>query len=109
MDPTDTPVAAAPDREEPIFCAVLLPHEPKFERPTELREPIDYARALVIDLLNRTGNGIEWALLPERLHVIIGEGNWVSFDCEFHPEYARSAENLADYLEGRAAEKVRGL
>jgi hypothetical protein len=67
----------------------------EFPRPAELREPLDYARALVCELFPRNGIGIDWMVDPRSLRVSIGDGNWISFECDFYEAIRTSAETLA--------------
>jgi hypothetical protein len=95
MNFTETTTKNRPGREDPVFCAVLAARPPQFERPAELREPIDFARAVVCELFARNGMGLEWMIDPQSLRVIIGDGNWISFECDFLEPIGTSAEALA--------------
>jgi hypothetical protein len=95
MNPIETKTGNRAEREEPMFCAVLAARPPEFERPAELREPVDFARAVVIELFARNGMDLERMVDPRTLRVIIGEGNWISFECDFWPAIRGSAEALA--------------
>ena len=104
MNPTETTTENRPERKEPMFCAVLAARPPQFERPAELREPIDFARAVVCELFARNGMGLEWMVDPQSLRVIIGDGNWISFECDFLEPIGASAATLAPGFD----EPVRG-
>jgi hypothetical protein len=95
MNPTETTAENQIEREEPMFCAVLAARPPEFPRPAELREPLDFARAVVIAIFPRNGIGLERMVDPQSLRVIIGGGNWISFECDFWPAIRGSAEALA--------------
>jgi hypothetical protein len=109
MNPTETNAENQTEREGPMFCGALLARPPEFERPAELREPIDFARSLVIELLGRTGLGFERMLDPRTLRVIVGGGNWISFECALFDSLAKSAQALAGSLPERERGRILGL
>jgi hypothetical protein len=104
MNLTETTTENRPEREEPMFCAVRAASPPQFERPAELREPIDFARAAVCELFARNGMGLEWMVDPQSLRAIIGDGNWISFECDFLAPIGASTAALAPGFD----EPVRG-
>lgn len=97
------------EREQPMFCAALMARPPEFERPAQLREPIDYARSLVCELFARNGMGLEWMVDPQSLRVIIGDGNWISWECDFLERLRKSAEVLAAGFEQPVRARVLKL
>ena len=100
------PIPAPPEREEPFFCMVLAPR-PQFERPDKLSDPIDYARRLVADLF--TGSLLQDVLDPATLRVVIGEGNWISYECSFWEYLKCDRESLKPCLKPAALRKVLRL
>jgi hypothetical protein len=97
------PIPAPPEREEPMFCMVLAPR-PMFEVPASLSEPIDYARRLVAALF--TGSLLSDVLDPATLRVIIGEGNWISYECSFWEYLKCDRQSLKSSLEPSALRKI---
>jgi hypothetical protein len=100
------PIPAPPEREEPIFCMVLAPR-PRFERPASLSEPIDFARRLVADLF--TGSALSDVLDPATLRVIIGDGNWISYECSFWAYLKCDSNSLKPCLARSTARKILRL
>lgn len=102
-----TPIPAERPKEEPMFCMVLTHRPPEFERPASLSEPIDYARRLVADLF--TGSKLHELLEPSTLRVIIGEGNWISYECSFWSYIECDAQSLKWCFEPAEMRKVLRL
>ncbi len=100
------PIPAPPERDEPMFCMVLAPR-PSFERPAKLSEPIDFARRLVADLF--TGSLLSDVLDPATLRVIIGEGNWISYECSFWEYLQCDRESLKPCVKPAALRKILRL
>jgi hypothetical protein len=101
------PIPAERDREEPMFCLALMHSPPEFERPASLSAPIDYARRLVADLL--TTSCLNEVLDPSALRVIIGEGNWISYECSFWDYLKCDSQSLRPCLKPAALRKILAL
>jgi hypothetical protein len=102
-----TPIPAARDKVEPMFCLALLHRPPEFERPASLSAPIDFARQLVADLV--TASSLRELLDPATLRVIIGEGNWISYECSFWNYLKCDSPSLKQYLAPADTRKILRL
>jgi hypothetical protein len=89
------------------FCTVVATRDPEFTVPAAFNAPIDFAERLVIELLRFTN--LDQALDPRTLKVIIGEGNWISFDCGFWQHLERKPEAVVSVLPPVIARKILRL
>jgi hypothetical protein len=89
------------------FCTAVAMRAPEFAASTTFNAPIDFAERLVIDLLRMAG--IDQSLDPRTLRVIIGEGNWISFDCNLWEHLERNPQAFVSVLSPVTARKILSL
>jgi hypothetical protein len=94
----------SPSSDSEADAATREAHPAVASAPSEILEPIDYARKLVTALLPATG--LMPAIDPRTLHVFIGEGNWISYECSFYPHPENSCSGRAGVLNASVAKRL---